>query len=194
MRILIVYATTEGHTRKVAERLALYAEARGHIVSSFNIDGFPGDLPLTIFDAVLVGASIHHGHHPRSVAHFVRRHADEMKTMHTGFFSICLSAGSERPEDRAEALDYVTDFFRRTGWETRDWASFAGALKYREYGFLKRFVLKTIAKQKGQDTDTSRNYEYTDWDAVNHFAKVFLEHASDELIRFQSEQMAGAPA
>jgi menaquinone-dependent protoporphyrinogen oxidase len=38
----------------------------------------------------------------------------------------------------------------------------AGALLYRQYGFLTRFVLRMISKQKGGDTDTSRDYEYTD--------------------------------
>ena len=40
-------------------------------------------------------------------------------------------------------------------------ATFAGALRYRDYGLLKRLMMKWIARQEGGDTDTSRNYEYT---------------------------------
>ena len=36
-----------------------------------------------------------------------------------------------------------------------------------------KLVMKRIAKKEGADTDTSRDYEYTDWDAVAEFAKDF---------------------
>jgi menaquinone-dependent protoporphyrinogen oxidase len=50
------------------------------------------------------------------------------------------------------------------------------ARRYREYNFLKRRMMKKIAKQGGKDTDTSRNHEYTDWNAVNQFVSGFLAH------------------
>lgn len=50
----------------------------------------------------------------------------------------------------------------------------AGTLRYTRYGFFKRFLMKQINKREGGDTDTSRDYEYTDWDAVTAFANEFL--------------------
>jgi menaquinone-dependent protoporphyrinogen oxidase len=36
--------------------------------------------------------------------------------------------------------------------------------------------MKKISKDMGNaDTDTSRNFEYTDWNDVRHFAEEFLE-------------------
>jgi menaquinone-dependent protoporphyrinogen oxidase len=36
--------------------------------------------------------------------------------------------------------------------------------------------MKKIARDKGNpDTDTSRDYVYTDWDSVQRFAEEFLE-------------------
>ena len=49
----------------------------------------------------------------------------------------------------------------------------AGALLYTRYNFLVRFVMRQITKAEGGDTDTSRDYEYTDWDAVDRFAEAF---------------------
>jgi menaquinone-dependent protoporphyrinogen oxidase len=52
---------------------------------------------------------------------------------------------------------------------------FSGALQYTRYNFLKRQLMKKIAKDKGsQDLDTSRDYIYTEWDGVKHFTEEFL--------------------
>jgi len=34
--------------------------------------------------------------------------------------------------------------------------------------------MKRIARKSGGDTDTSRDYEYTDWAAVDDFAQRFV--------------------
>lgn len=47
---------------------------------------------------------------------------------------------------------------------------------YTQYGFVKRWIMRKIARDKGNpDTDTSRDYVYTDWDSVRRFAEGFLE-------------------
>jgi menaquinone-dependent protoporphyrinogen oxidase len=53
---------------------------------------------------------------------------------------------------------------------------FGGALCYRQYGFLKRLMMKRIVRDKpgNLSTDTSRDHEYTDWDEVKRFAEDFL--------------------
>ena len=44
----------------------------------------------------------------------------------------------------------------------------AGALLYQNYGFFNRWIVK---RGGAGDTDTSRNYVYTDWTAVDHFTR-----------------------
>jgi menaquinone-dependent protoporphyrinogen oxidase len=53
-------------------------------------------------------------------------------------------------------------------------ASLAGALPYSRYGFLKRLLMRLIVWREGGDTDDSRDYDDTDWDAVECFARSFL--------------------
>lgn len=55
----------------------------------------------------------------------------------------------------------------------------AGALKYTQYNPLVRFIMRRIAATAGGDLDTSRDYEYTDWAAVDRFVIEFV-HRSDE--------------
>ena len=56
----------------------------------------------------------------------------------------------------------------------------AGALPYTRYSPLTRWMMRRIvAKAKG-DTDTSRDYEYTDWEAVRRFAGEFALRVSEQ--------------
>ena len=54
-------------------------------------------------------------------------------------------------------------FTTEHGWKPNMTASFAGALKYTQYNWLKRALIKHIAKKEGGSTDTSQDHEYTDW-------------------------------
>jgi menaquinone-dependent protoporphyrinogen oxidase len=47
----------------------------------------------------------------------------------------------------------------------------AGALRYSRYPLPLRWFMRRIAKQAGGDTDTSRDYEYTDWGRVDDYAR-----------------------
>jgi menaquinone-dependent protoporphyrinogen oxidase len=47
----------------------------------------------------------------------------------------------------------------------------AGAILYTKYNFLLRFVMKQIAKKAGASTETSQDYEYTDWVALDRFVE-----------------------
>ncbi|WP_347897828.1 flavodoxin domain-containing protein [Arthrobacter sp. CC3] len=77
--------------------------------------------------------------------------------------------------DTENAESYVENFEAETGWRPAQVGLFGGALLYTQYGFIKRHVMKKIASDKGTlDTDTSRDYVYTEWDGVKRFAEDFL--------------------
>jgi menaquinone-dependent protoporphyrinogen oxidase len=99
--------------------------------------------------------------------------------MPNAFISVTLSeAGVERieatTEERARFIADVQKvleaFFEQTGWRPQRVKPVAGALLYTKYNFLIRFIVKQIARKAGGDTDTSRDYEYTDWPALDRFA------------------------
>ena len=69
----------------------------------------------------------------------------------------------------------MADFLTSARWQPTVTTTVAGALPYTKYNWLKRWVMRRIvAKAKG-DTDTSRDYEYTDWNQVRGFAREFLQ-------------------
>lgn len=66
------------------------------------------------------------------------------------------------------------DFLDETGWRPDRTFLVAGALAYSRYGFLKRRVMRWISRREGGDTDTSRDYEYTDRDGLRGDGEDYL--------------------
>jgi menaquinone-dependent protoporphyrinogen oxidase len=160
MGTLILYASVEGHTERIAQRIAETLRRGRH-----RVDLTPaGDgVDLSRYAGVIVGASVHYGHHPASLAMLLRKNAAALGFCKSAFFSVSLGA-KER---------YATKFLRRAGWQPQLTAVFPGALQYSKYGPIKRRVVQAFAVIGGHDTDTSRDYDYTDWKAVDSFATAF---------------------
>ena len=165
-RVLILYATTEGHTARVAARIAQRLRDRGHAVESHRAEPAGMGLNLAGFDALIVGASVHYGRHPPHLRTWLREHRADMAALPGAFFSVSLSARTKPPA----AQRYLENFLRQAGWQPRQTATFAGALPYSRYATWKRLLMIAFVGLAGGDTDTSRDYEYTDWDGVRRFA------------------------
>jgi menaquinone-dependent protoporphyrinogen oxidase len=171
--VLIVYGTTEGQTAKIAQHIADAGRRLGHQVTVRHAPDIAGT-DVGGWDAVIVGGSVHEGRYQRAVSDFIEQHKDALASRPKAFFSVSLAAASHDPEERAEARRIALDFVARTRWEPQRTESFAGALKYTQYSWLKRKLMKHIAGKEGGDVDTSRDFEYTDWDAVTRFAEGFF--------------------
>jgi menaquinone-dependent protoporphyrinogen oxidase len=156
----VLFATSEGHTARIAERVASQMRSRGH-----RVDVVPATAAIDFraYGGVIVGASVHYGRHPAWLARLLRKR--DLRGSRTAFFSVSLAAKQQ----------YATRFLRRARWAPDLVAVFQGALPYSKYGPLKRRVVRAFAALAGHDTDTSRDYEYTDWAAVERFAAGFSE-------------------
>lgn len=169
-RILIPYGTAEGQTARIADYISDVLQVHGHQADTLDLKHAEHDLPDG-YDAVIVGASVHAGKHEGFVADFVRRNRSRLESLPAALFSVSLAAHGD-PED---AEKYVAEFEESTGWQPDKVAMFGGALLYTQYGFLKRMMMKKIVSGHGsQDTDTGRDYIYTEWDGVRRFAEEFL--------------------
>jgi menaquinone-dependent protoporphyrinogen oxidase len=67
----------------------------------------------------------------------------------------------------------VNSFLAATGWQPAVTKFVAGALLYTHYNWFLRRVIRRIARKAGGDTDTSRDYDYTDWNDLRAFADAF---------------------
>lgn len=171
-RILVVYATTDGHTAKVAENISQIAREAGHQVEVADCAGLPGDFSLAPYDGVILGGSVRYGRHQKTIKRFAKRHRAELVAKHSAFFSVSGAASS--PTDRPQAERLAQQFLARVGWKPDLVAVFGGAILFTKYGPVTRLMMKMIAKKHGADTDTSRDFEYTDWSSVRSFVEAFL--------------------
>ncbi len=173
MRILIVYGTTEGQTRKISGRAAEHLRASGLDVQLVDVSELQTDFDIFPFDAVIVAASVHQWQHQTDMVDFVIRHKSWLDGKPSAFISVSLSAAFE--EDKPEAQLYVDQFIDETGWQPTATLSLAGALRYREYDFMRKWLMRFMASAKSAPTDTSRDHEYTDWDELTGFLDRFVK-------------------
>jgi menaquinone-dependent protoporphyrinogen oxidase len=168
--IYIPYGTVEGQTAQIAEYIAELIRAHGHQADTADLKQSGDTLPGG-HDAVIVAASVHMGKHEGYVMDFVRKNRSELERLPSALVSVSLAAHG----DQEDAESYVAKFEEQTGWRPSHVGLFAGALLYTQYGFLKKHVMKKIASDKGSlDTDTTRDYVYTEWDGVQRFTEDFL--------------------
>ena len=173
-KIGLLYAGRHGQTAKIAERIGARLRAQGHAVDVVSCPrrGEPA-FELARFDGVMVGSSVHVGRHHREIDRFVRLHGHFLASGPNAFFSVCLSARTPSPEAQRTAREPVVRTLALGPWRPKHVAIFAGALPYTRYGWLVRWMMKRIVKAQSGETDTMRDYEYTDWAAVDAFADAF---------------------
>lgn len=169
--VLIAYSTSEGQTAHVAafiaERLA-EAGLSPTIADLRHARPNPAD-----FEATVVGGSVHAGKLQGEVADFVKTNVEHLNSRPCWFFATSLSEAIEHaPFGHEAAQKQIDDFLGETGWRPRGSASIAGAIKYRDYSWPKRLLMKNIVAKSGGQTDTNRNWEYTNWDGVRAFAEA----------------------
>lgn len=173
-KIAILYGTTEGQTSKIAQHIAARLRTAGHVADVMHVAELADDFDLAAYQGAILGASIHEGHHQRYVIRWVKAHRDSLARMPTAWFSVCLAINSVHEKDRTEAMAYPQRMSEQTGLKPTCSAVFAGALKYTEYSWLKRLVMKHIVKAEGGSTDVTQDHEYTDWAKVDAFTDGFV--------------------
>ena len=176
-RVLITYASTHGHTAKVATRIASVLVTQGAEVEVRDVEDAGALRPLE-YDVVIVAGSVHAGRHQTEIVDWAKQHAAALNGMPTGFVSVCLAAADDSDEARRAARDYIEDMQDDSGWTPTRSITVAGALQYREYDFVTRLVMRVLMRHGDHPTDITRDYDYTDWDAVERFAGSFRELVS----------------
>lgn len=182
MNAAVFYATREGHTRRVALRITCDLRAKGVDVDVFDV----ADGPLvdwTKYSAACLAASVHAGRYEREMIAFAREHRAELERLSAAFVSVTLTqtaaedasrTEAERLKAAAEVQETVEVFVRQTAWRPAHVFPVAGALCYSKYNIFVRLIMKQIARKNGAPTDTSRDYEFTDWPALDRFVEGFI--------------------
>ena len=171
MRALIIFASHDGQTQRIADRIARRMN-QAHIPTDLhNVTEHGADrISVDAYEAVVFGSPLHYGEHDARIRSCIAKYHDVLTRVPTGFLSVSLGIASVHPDDRREAIRLAERFVASLNWKPSVVAHFAGALRYSRYGWLKKRMMRYIAEHSGAKTRTDQDYEYTDWNDVDEFA------------------------
>lgn len=159
--ILILYGTTEGQTAKIAAEITAVVRGLDHHAELLNSAHIPDGLILSDYDALIIGASIHAGRYQRKLVDFVKTHRKQLEQIPSALFLVSLSAAKTNARGHEWIKQCEAAFHQATGWQASTTAHFAGALKYREYGFIKRWLMQQSGPSDPVETDDwSRRWQH----------------------------------
>lgn len=180
MKFLVLYSTIEGQTRKIAEAIASRIESTGHFVELTDANQV-GSADPGNGDGAILCAPVHTGHYPAPFVNYVQNWRSVLNDIPTAFVSVSLSIASTDEAEKAEARNYPVTLSEQTGWKPNSVLNCAGALKYSEYDFFKRWMLKRIAAAEGGPIDARKDYELTNWTDVKRFVDDFLNELNGDM-------------
>ena len=172
-RIIIVYSTTDGHTRDICQFLARVIEKRGNQVVLHSLAD-DAEIDLNPFDKIVIGASIRYGKHRPEVYAFIKNRLPVLNQKPNAFFSVNVVA--RKPDkNQPETNPYLLKFLRQVPWKPQKLAVFGGKIEYRKYPFWDRAMIRFIMWMTNGPTQPNTNIDFTNWNQVEDFGQVISE-------------------
>ena len=165
MKVLVVFASTEGQTARVAQFTVTWMTKADHSAVLVPAEAAE-DVQIDAFDGVIVAGSVHAGQYQKSLVSWARDKAGDLSTKPTLFLSVSLSAAGDDPEDWVGLNACVERFCEKAGWRPGQVEHVAGAFKFSEYDFFRYWAMRWIAAQKDEVANPGEDREYTDWEAL----------------------------
>ena len=169
-KFLIIYSTTDGHTKIICERIKNFL-TDGNLVELLSLEDSK-KVNLSNFEKIIIGASIRYGKHSKELYKFINLNKNILDQKKSAFFSVNVVA--RKPEkNTAETNPYINKFLKLSKWKPNKISVFAGKVDYPNYNFFDKYIIKFIMFITRGPTDTSQSYEFTDWSKVDDFTKEF---------------------
>ena len=171
MKVLILYASEEGHTGRIARFIEDEVKAVGHEVELMDADD-PAGLSFEDTGAVILAAPVHQRRHPRNFEALVSAYSESLNELKTLLVSVSLSAAFA--EGLEEAREYVVEMKMRTGLEPDAEILVAGAIRTSHYDFFAMQVVRHVVL-RDRDIDPNLNeHVFTDWSALSKDISTFF--------------------
>lgn len=170
-KIGLIYATVDGHTIKICDRIKETFEKHNSEIEIISIDDFNDE--ISNYDRLILGSSIRYGVHNEKMIAFINENKPQLDKIKTAFFSVNLVA--RKPEkNQPDTNPYVVKFFKKIDWKPTIVEVFAGMLDYKKYKTFDRIMIQFIMWMTKGPTDKNTKIEYTKWERVDEFAERLL--------------------
>ena len=164
-KILLTYSTVDGHTKTICEKILSYSKT-----SQVDISPIDRSINIKDYDTVVIGASIRYGKYREEIFEFIKENEELLNSKDNAFFSVNVVARKEN-KNKPETNPYLIKFLNKISWQPKILDVFAGKIDYPKYKFLDKYAIKFIMWITKGPTDTSKVYEFTDWNRVKSFAE-----------------------
>ncbi len=173
--MLLFYATHDGHSRRIAGRIAARLADKGIAVTLEDLaESAPSPAQLAKTPLVAAVFAIRYGKHLPHAQRLVDAYRACKTPPPLALASVCLTA--RKPgKDTAEGNVYLRKFLARNHLTPALATAFAGKLDYPRYHWLDRLAIRFIMLVTGGPTDPSATVEFTDWNKVGAFADQIAE-------------------
>lgn len=171
MKVLIIYASIEGQTARIARFVESELREAGHEVAMIDAeDNAP--IPLDNVDKVVLAAPVHERRHPKLFEAMLVAQKGQLAARDTLLISVSLSAAF--PEGVEEAQEYLTELKMRTGFAPTAEMLVAGAIRTGHYDYFATQVLRHVVLRDREYDPTAEEHEFTDWDALTDGLAAFM--------------------
>jgi len=171
MSLPLVYASHDGHTRKIVARLAERLAALDTPAVVYDLDvAAPEADKIKKASAVIIVSPVRHGRHLPKVEKFVSKNKATLKKQNLVLVSINLTARKE-DKNTPETNPYMRKWIERHKLKPALGAVFAGMLDYPRYAWWERQMIRFIMLLTGGPTDGKASVDYTPWEKVDALAK-----------------------
>ncbi len=167
-KFLIIYSTTDGHTKMICERIKNFL-TDGNLVKLLSLEDAK-KVDLSNFEKIIIGASIRYGKHSKELYRFINLNKNILDQKKGAFFSVNVVARKQE-KNTAETNPYIDKFLKISKWKPNKIKVFAGKVDYPNYNFFDKYIIKLIMFITNGPTDTSQSYEFTDWSKVDDFSE-----------------------
>ena len=164
MKKIFIYSSSNGQSLKICEALNKNKE-------SLIIDmDMLKTTKLDNFDQIVIGASVKYGDHNKKVYEFVKKNRVLLEKKKTVFFSVNATA-RKSTKNKPKTNPYIIKFLKKTNWTPDHIGVFAGMIDFPNYNFIEKYIIKLIMWITNGPTDTSKTFEFTNWEDVKKFSE-----------------------
>jgi menaquinone-dependent protoporphyrinogen oxidase len=166
-RILVGYATRDGQSRRIADRISARLES-GPAPRCLSTDP-PSPAEIGGASLLVVVAAVRYGKHLPEADRFLAAYAKLAGAPPLALASVNLTA--RKPgKMSAEGNAYLRKLIARHRLKPALATAFAGRLDYARYRWSDRHLIRLIMWLTGGPTDLRTSAEFTDWQKVDDFA------------------------
>ncbi len=172
MTVMILFATVEGQSRKVAEFAADQVRACGQEAILTNAEDLGADLDMSDVGSVILVAPVHERRHPPAFEITVGAQKAALAKCKTLFLSVSLNAAFADGLEEAEG--YIKEMEMRTGFTAGTVKAIAGAVKPGSYDYFATQVVRHVLLDDRPYDPNDGPREFTNWDDLKVHIRTFL--------------------